>query len=80
MLKMYRQEHKKLKELQFLHATNFLLVSKLISNTKEDKNFIFKLPILDDQNKNGYEVNFKLKKMSDYTSNLEVLMLSLIHI
>ena len=76
MLKMYRQEHKKLKELQFLQATNFLLVSKLISNTKEDKNFIFKLPMLDDQNKDDYEVNFKLKKMSDYTSNLEVLMKS----
>ena len=76
MLKMYRQEHKKLKELQFLQATNFLLVSKLISNIKEDKNFIFKLPTLDKQNKDDYEVNFKLKKMSDYTSNLEVLMKS----
>ena len=72
MLDMYQQEHRKLKELQFLQATNFLLVSKLVSNIKQDKNFIFKLPMLKDQNKDYYEVNFKLNKMSDYTSNLEI--------
>ena len=73
---MYQQEHRKLKELQFLQATNFLLVSKLVSNIKQDKNFIFKLPMLKDQNKDYYEVNFKLNKMSDYTSNLEILLQS----
>ena len=76
MLDMYQQEHRKLKELQFLQATNFLLVSKLVSNIKRDKNFIFKLPMLKDQNKDDYEVNFKLNKMSDYTSNLEILLQS----
>ena len=76
MLDMYQQEHRKLKELQFLQATNFLLVSKLVSNIKQDKNFIFKLPMLKDQNKDYYEVNFKLNKMSDYTSNLEILLQS----
>ena len=76
MLDMYQQEHRKLKELQFLQATNFLLVSKLVSNIKQDKNFIFKLPMLKDQNKDDYEVNFKLNKMSDYTSNLEILLQS----
>ena len=76
MLDMYQQEHRKLKELQFLQATNFLLVSKLVSNIKQDKNFIFKLPMLKDQNKDYYEVNFKLNIMSDYTSNLEILLQS----
>jgi uncharacterized protein YqiB (DUF1249 family) len=73
---MYKQEHKKLKELQFLQATNFLLLCKLIPNLKEEKNFIFKLPMLDVENKKNSEVDFRLKKMSNYTSNLEILMSS----
>ena len=77
---MYKQEHKKLKELQFLQATNFLLLCKLIPNLKQEKNFIFNLPMSDGENKKNSEVDFRLKKMSNYTSNLEILMLSLIHI
>tara|TARA_B100001093_G_C26760407_1_gene985418 strand:+ start:118 stop:573 length:456 start_codon:yes stop_codon:yes gene_type:complete len=73
---MYKQEHKKLKELQFLQATNFLLLCKLIPNLKQEKNFIFNLPIFDGQNKKNSEVDFRLKKMSNYTSNLEILMSS----
>jgi uncharacterized protein YqiB (DUF1249 family) len=73
---MYKQEHKKLKELQFLQATNFLLLCKLIPNLKQEKNFIFKLPMLDVENKKNSEVDFRLKKMSNYTSNLEILMSS----
>ena len=76
MFKMYQTEYRKLKELQFLQATNFLLLTKLIPNIKGDKNFVFNLPVVNDQNKNTSEVKFKLKKMSDYTSNLEVLMKS----
>ena len=76
MFKMYQTEHRKLKELQFLQATNFLLLTKLIPNIKGDKNFVFNLPVINDKNKNTSEVKFKLKKMSDYTSNLEVLMKS----
>ena len=68
---MYQTEYRKLKELQFLQATNFLLLTKLIPNIKGDKNFVFNLPVINDQNKNTSEVKFKLKKMSDYTSNLE---------
>ena len=73
---MYKQEHKKLKELQFLQATNFLLLCKLIPNLKQEKNFIFNLPIFDGENKKNSEVDFRLKKMSNYTSNLEILMSS----
>lgn len=73
---MYKQEHKKLKELQFLQATNFLLLCKLIPNLKQEKNFIFNLPISDGENKKNSEVDFRLKKMSNYTSNLEILMSS----
>lgn len=73
---MYKQEHKKLKELQFLQATNFLLLCKLIPNLKQEKNFIFKLPMFDGENKKNSEVDFRLKKMSNYTSNLEILMSS----
>ena len=76
MFKMYQTEYRKLKELQFLQATNFLLLNKLIPNIKGDKNFVFNLPVVNDKNKNTSEVKFKLKKMSDYTSNLEVLMKS----
>lgn len=73
---MYKQEHKKLKELQFLQATNFLLLCKLIPNLKQEKNFIFSLPMSDGENKKNSEVDFRLKKMSNYTSNLEILMSS----
>lgn len=73
---MYKQEHKKLKELQFLQATNFLLLCKLIPNLKQEKNFIFNLPMSDGENKKNSEVDFRLKKMSNYTSNLEILMSS----
>ena len=73
---MYKQEHKKLKELQFLQATNFLLLCKLIPNLKQEKNFIFNLPMFDGENKKNSEVDFRLKKMSNYTSNLEILMSS----
>jgi len=73
---MYKQEHKKLKELQFLQATNFLLLCKLIPNLKQEKNFIFNLPVSDGENKKNSEVDFRLKKMSNYTSNLEILMSS----
>ena len=73
---MYKHEHKKLKELQFLQATNFLLLCKLIPNLKQEKNFIFNLPIFDGENKKNSEVDFRLKKMSNYTSNLEILMSS----
>ena len=41
---MYKQEHKKLKELQFLQATNLLLLTKLIPNIKGDKDFVINLP------------------------------------
>ena len=73
---MYKQEHKKLKELQFLQATNFLLLCKLIPNLKQEKNFIFNLPMFDGENKKNSEVDFRLKRMSNYTSNLEILMSS----
>lgn len=73
---MYKEEHKKLKELQFLQATNFLLLCKLIPNLKQEKNFIFSLPMSDGENKKNSEVDFRLKKMSNYTSNLEILMSS----
>ena len=62
MFKMYQTEYRKLKELQFLQATNFLLLTKLIPNIKGDKNFVFNLPVVNDQNKNTSEVKFKLKK------------------
>ena len=49
MFKMYQAEYRKLKELQFLQATNFLLLTKLIPNIKEDKNFVFNLPVVNDK-------------------------------
>ena len=65
---MYKQEHKKLKELQFLQATNFLLLCKLIPNLKQEKNFIFNLPMSDGENKKNSEVDFRFRNINELSN------------
>ena len=71
---MYKREHKKLQELQVIQASNFLLLSKLFSNLTISNNFRFHLPMSSEKERKLSKINFNLKKISKYTSNLEIVM------
>ena len=71
---MYKREHKKLQELQVIQASNFLLLSKLFSNLTINNNFRFHLPMSSEKERKLSKINFNLKKISKYTSNLEIVM------
>ena len=67
--------YKKLKELQMLQSSIYILISKLIFELNEEKRISFYLP-LSKKNKRNNKIYFHLKPFSKYTANLEISMQS----